>query len=77
MTRRLVGNDKVPAAERIRLRALKALRQGLYLRPAKRWWPELEGLPQPVREAVKAKVRDVFLWEAAAPRFSCDGRRIS
>jgi hypothetical protein len=74
---RLVGNDKVPAEERLRLRVLKAMRQGLGLHPAKSWWPELIGLPPPVRSAVKDAVRDTFVWQATAPKFSTDGRRIS
>jgi hypothetical protein len=74
---RLVGNDKVPPSERLRLRVLKAVRQGLGLHPAKSWWPELIGLPPPVRDAVKGHVRDMFVWMASAPRFDSDGRRIS
>jgi hypothetical protein len=75
--RRLVGNDKVPAEIRPAFRRIKALRQGLYLRPAKRWWPALEGLSPEVRAEVKATVRDAFVWEAGLPRFTMDGRRIS
>lgn len=74
---RLVGNDKVPPSERRRLRLLKAVKQGLYLRPSRRWWPELVGLSDADAAAVKAYVRDVFVWEACAPRFSTDGRRVA
>lgn len=74
---RLVGNDKVAPHQVLQLRVQKALRQGLGLRPAKSWWPELEGLPPAVRAAVKGAVRDAFVWEAALPRFTTDGRRIS
>ena len=73
---RLVGNDKVPPDQRLRLRYLKALRQGLMLR-SPRWWPELEGLPPVIRARVKAEVRDHFVWAAALPRYTVDGRRIA
>lgn len=74
---RLVGNDKVPAAVRPQLRKLKALRQGLDLRPARSWWPELVGLSAADEAEVRATVRDVFVWQACAPRFTTDGRRVS
>jgi hypothetical protein len=74
---RLVGNDKVPPEVRPHLRKLKALRQGLDLRPARWWWPELVGLSEQDEAEVRATVRDVFTWQAASPRFTTDGRRIS
>lgn len=73
--RRLVGNDRVPAELRPALRRLKALRQGLYLRPARSDWPALWPLTREERAQVKAAVRDRFVWEAALPRFTTDGRR--
>lgn len=36
-----MGNDKVPPEQVRELRILKAVKQGLYLRPARSDWPAL------------------------------------
>lgn len=74
---RLVGNDKVPEEMRPLLRRIKAVRQGLSLRPARRWWPQLDGLDAQARDEVKAIIRDTFIWELSEPRFTTDGRRFA
>jgi hypothetical protein len=63
---RFVGNDKVPPSEQRRLKVLKAVKQGLYLRPARSWWPALMTLSREDEAAVRAHVRDVFVWEASS-----------
>lgn len=77
MGQRLVGNDKVKPEVRPALRKLKAVRQGIGLRPAKSWWPALSGLSAQTEAEVRAFVRDWFVWEASLPRVSIDGHRIS
>lgn len=74
---RLVGNAKVAGVDRDDLRKTKALKQGLELRGGVGgWWPQLDGLSERDRAEVVAQVRDFYVWEASAPRFTTDGRRV-
>jgi hypothetical protein len=57
-------------------RIVNAVNGGIWRRGGP-WWPELAPLPPEERPVVQAYVTGMLVWNAAAPRFTVDGRRVS
>lgn len=65
MTRRLVGNDKVPPEHRYSLLIAKAVKQGMTWSHV-RWWPALDMLRPEHREPVRQHVLNQRVWRAVS-----------